>query len=161
MEATDIMIYSKYFIKFSAIIVFFGLLLSSFSFAQSQSPPTVGCGCSPPMPKRFLVFFKAKQADLSSGALAIVAEAAHAARHEKGAFLTVQGYTSSKHKTNADMLLSRRRADNVVDVLVADGVSKRQITVKTTGAFPLVRNAPKALIRYNRRAQIVIYAPTK
>jgi OOP family OmpA-OmpF porin len=87
----------------------------------------------------------------------IVNKAAQAALTKNNATLSVHGYTDTTGSTVYNTKLSLRRADNVAARLIADGVPRREVTVKAYGETqPLVHMPQTMPNRYNRRVEIFV-----
>jgi OmpA family len=76
---------------------------------------------------RYAVFFPERSAQLDAAAQGVVAQAAGRARDDPGARVRVVGYTDSAGSPQADVALSRQRAQAVADALAADGVAASRI----------------------------------
>jgi outer membrane protein OmpA-like peptidoglycan-associated protein len=81
----------------------------------------------------FVVFFAMKSSTLEPAARAVIADAAAEARAQPGARVAVLGYTDSAGSQQADLVLSRRRAQGVADMLVRDGVPAAQVVLQGRG----------------------------
>jgi outer membrane protein OmpA-like peptidoglycan-associated protein len=71
---------------------------------------------------QYVVFFAERSAELDAPAHGVIANAAREAQHDPATAVDVIGYTDSAGSPQADIILSRRRAQAVADALVADGV---------------------------------------
>lgn len=73
----------------------------------------------------YVVFFQERSAALDPAARDVLAHAARRAQESPTAAVQVIGYTDSAGSPQADVTLSRQRAQAVVDALVANGVPPR------------------------------------
>jgi outer membrane protein OmpA-like peptidoglycan-associated protein len=92
---------------------------------------------SPPAPaplQKFVVFFSEWSASLDPPAVGVVAAAADAARQMPNAVVTVIGYADPAGSTQANLYMSRTRAQVVTDQLVQDGIAAARI--QHTGRGP-------------------------
>ena len=85
------------------------------------------CALFGPGTPDYVVFFPERSAQLDAAAQGVVAQAAQRARDNLGARVRVIGYTDSAGGTQADVALSRQRAQAVADALVADGVEASRL----------------------------------
>jgi outer membrane protein OmpA-like peptidoglycan-associated protein len=69
-----------------------------------------------------VVYFQARSAELDQAARGVIANAARQAQQNPQAPVNIVGYTDSAGSPQADVVLSRRRAQAVADALVAGGV---------------------------------------
>ena len=81
----------------------------------------------------YLVFFTERSAALEAPARGVIARAAAAARAMPDAPVTVIGWTDSAGGQQADVVLSRQRAQAVADALVADGVASSRLSRQGLG----------------------------
>lgn len=86
------------------------------------------------LPPRSTVFFGSWSALIDDPARAAIGHIASLAKANPSLKLTVVGYASTIGSAEANTLLSRLRAQMVVDELVADGVPADHITVGSVGA---------------------------
>jgi outer membrane protein OmpA-like peptidoglycan-associated protein len=127
-------------------------------------PPPPPAPASPPPPpppvaapaRTYLVFFDWDRADLSSRASQIIAEAASASTHVQVTRILCNGYTDTSGTARYNMALSLRRANNVANELVKDGVPRGEIDIKGFGeTHPLVPTGPGVREPQNRRVEII------
>ena len=103
----------------------FGLsLLASTALAQTSPQLNVA------------VFFNDFSSDLEAPATDIVKAAADAANLLPNAAVRVTGYADNSGSTEAEIALSKRRADNVAALLVRDGVADARIARVAVGTPP-------------------------
>jgi len=86
-----------------------------------------GCALFGPGTARYAVFFPERSAQLDAAAQGVIAQAAGRARDDPDARVRVVGYTDSAGSPQADVALSRQRAQAVADALVADGVAASRL----------------------------------
>ena len=90
---------------------------------------------SPPPPNKFVVFFSAWSGGLDDPANIVVRDAAAAALRTSAALpVIVAGYADSNGGPEANMMLSRLRAQRVADVLAEDGVPRDRIQLRPRGS---------------------------
>lgn len=127
------------------------------AIAQPDRPLISACGCARPPPQIFIIWFRSGRANLLPPAAQIVKEAAQAASTKNNAKLSVHGYTDTTESIAYNIKLSLRRANNVAARLIADGIPRREVTVKAYGETqPLVRMPQIIPNRYNRRVEILV-----
>jgi outer membrane protein OmpA-like peptidoglycan-associated protein len=110
---------------------------------------------APPGPQRQVVFFDEWSAALDSHALGVVKAAAEAAMKQANAPVTVIGYADPEGSPEANIAISRARAENVVAELVKAGLPAGRINRQARGATAFTGTAPVE----SRRVEIVIGAP--
>jgi outer membrane protein OmpA-like peptidoglycan-associated protein len=98
------------------------LLLSGAAALAADAPP------------RSTVFFGSWSALIDAPAHDAIAHVAEIAKASPALRLTVIGYASTVGGSTANTLLSRLRAQVVVDELVADGVAAERIDIGAIGA---------------------------
>jgi outer membrane protein OmpA-like peptidoglycan-associated protein len=95
-----------------------------------------GCGprlaAGPADAPRYVVFFTAYSGNIDTPARGVITEAAEAARGQTSA-VVVAGYADSVGTPETNVTLSRLRAQNVADELVADGVDRARIVLRPRG----------------------------
>jgi outer membrane protein OmpA-like peptidoglycan-associated protein len=130
--------------------------------APPPPPPPPTLAPPPPAPqvqpaKTYLVFFDWDRADLTSRARQIISEAAQASTHVQVTKIYVNGYTDTSGTPRYNQALSVRRATNVANELVSDGVSRGEIEIKGFGeSHPLVPTGPGVREPQNRRVEIIL-----
>ena len=103
------------------------------------------------------MFFDWDKADLTARARQIIAEAAQNSTHVQVTQIEVSGYADRTGTAQYNMVLSRRRADNVAAELVKDGVPKNIIAIQAFGdTHLLVPTGPGVREPQNRRVEIVL-----
>jgi outer membrane protein OmpA-like peptidoglycan-associated protein len=127
-------------------------------------PPPPVTGAPPPAPvveapptRTYLVFFDWDRADLSSRAQQIIGEAASASTRVHTTRIMCNGYTDTSGTAKYNLALSMRRANNVANELVKDGVPRDVIDIKGFGeTHPLVQTGPGVREPQNRRVEIIL-----
>ena len=97
------------------------------------------CSLFGPSGPHYVVFFKERSAQLDAPARGVIAQVARRANAAPAAPVEVRGYTDSAGSPQADVSLSRERAQVVVDALAAQGVAANRLVRKgqgQTGANP-------------------------
>jgi outer membrane protein OmpA-like peptidoglycan-associated protein len=93
--------------------------------------------CTPGGPRRMVVFFTADSAALDDGAMAVIRQAADAARSAPLESVRVLGFAAPDTGTAAyNRTLAEARARNVADGLVAAGVEQNRVRIESRGAVP-------------------------
>jgi outer membrane protein OmpA-like peptidoglycan-associated protein len=92
-----------------------------------------GCALFRPSGPHYVVFFPERSAQLDAPARGVIAQVARRANAEPAAPVEVRGYTDSSGSPQADVLLSRERAQSVADALVAHGVAANRLVRKGSG----------------------------
>ncbi len=121
---------------------------------------TAACGAMPVAygASSFTVYFEFNKADLTADARKIVNQAAASAKHGP-ARIEVNGYTDMAGTAQYNLGLSKRRADAVRALLVADGIAPKRISEKAYGkANPAVPTPDGVREPRNRRAVVLIGA---
>jgi outer membrane protein OmpA-like peptidoglycan-associated protein len=90
------------------------------------------CSVFNPSDQRFVVFFQEWSASLDDGGQEAVTAAADRAKGN-AAPVIVTGYADPEGSPQANKDMSRLRAQVVADQLVADGVQRARITVRSAG----------------------------
>ncbi len=130
----------------------------AFNAAPPPPPPMAPMPAAAPAPapaRTYLVFFDWDKADLSARAHQIIAEAAQNSTHVQLTKIEVSGYADRTGTAQYNMVLSRRRADNVAAELVKDGVPKNVIAIQAFGdTHLLVPTGPGVREPQNRRVEI-------
>ncbi len=129
-----------------------------YNFGVAPPPAPAPVPVAPaPAARSFLVFFDWDKADLSARARQIIAEAAQTSTKVAVTRIEVSGNADRSGTPAYNLVLSRRRADNVAAELVRDGVPKASISVMAYGdTRPLVPTAAGVREPQNRRVEIVL-----
>ena len=131
----------------------------AFNAAPPPPPPMPAPVAAPaPAPARtYLVFFDWDKADLSARAHQIIAEAAQNSTRVQVTKIEVDGYADRTGTAQYNVVLSRKRADNVAADLVKDGVPKNIISIQAFGdTHLLVPTAAGVREPQNRRVEIIL-----
>ena len=94
--------------------------------------------CAQPQPPNqvYPVFFRDFSATLDDAGLQVVANAAAVAKQFPSLPVKVSGYADIPASSQADISLSKRRADTVADLLQRDGVSAARLSRVAGGTPP-------------------------
>ncbi len=131
-------------------------------FQPPPAPPPVVAAppqaAQAPAPARtYLVFFDWDRADLTTRAREIISEAAQNSRRVQATRIEVAGHADRSGTPQYNQRLSQRRAEAVAAELVAQGVSRNDISVTAFGeSRPLVPTADGVREPQNRRVEIVL-----
>jgi outer membrane protein OmpA-like peptidoglycan-associated protein len=105
------------------------------------------------------VLFASGQSDLLPSARNRLEDVAEALK-QSGNRLTIEGHTDAKGPDQYNEELSLRRAEQVRDFLVAQGISPDRISVRGMGKYsPVASNATAEGRANNRRVEIVLQHP--
>jgi len=91
------------------------------------------CAGKPPAKQAFVVFFHEWSAELDAEAQDVIARAAALARTSPNAVVHVTGYADPEGSVQANIELSRLRAQVVVDGLVKQGVAQDRLRRSARG----------------------------
>jgi outer membrane protein OmpA-like peptidoglycan-associated protein len=131
-----------------------------YAFNAAPPPPPVAVVTPPPAreaARTYLVFFDWDRADLTPRARQVVAEAAQATTRVQVTRIQVNGYTDTSGTPRYNMGLSIRRAQNVANELVRDGVPRGAISIQGYGeTHLLVPTAVGVREPQNRRVEIIL-----
>jgi outer membrane protein OmpA-like peptidoglycan-associated protein len=138
-----------------------GLIGVRYAFnAAPPPPPAMPAPVAAPAPapaRTYLVFFDWDKADLSARAHQIIAEAAQNSTRVQVTRIEVDGYADRTGTAQYNVVLSRKRADNVAAELVKDGVPKNIIAIQAFGdTHLLVPTGPGVREPQNRRVEIIL-----
>ena len=125
--------------------------------AQPAPPAPAPAPAPPPITRDFLVFFDWDSANLTPQALAILQQAADAARQLGGVRVVATGHADRSGPAAYNVRLSQRRADAVRAELVRRGIAGGEIATVAKGETdPLVATPDGVREPQNRRVQIVL-----
>jgi len=106
------------------------------------------------------VLFDTAQAMLKPGAAVTIGRLATFLNQHENTRIIIEGHTDSQGSDEYNSDLSRRRAQAVADVVVADGVPSTRLEVLGRGeGFPVASNETSAGRQQNRRVEIVFSNP--
>jgi outer membrane protein OmpA-like peptidoglycan-associated protein len=112
---------------------------------------------APVVPTSYLVFFDFDSARLTPEAASIVDTAASNALSVGKTRIEVTGHTDRVGAAAYNMVLSQRRADAVMERLIAQGIARNQIAVLARGEDePLMPTADGVREPQNRRVEIIL-----
>jgi len=101
------------------------------------------------------VLFKAGSSTLSEAGAAKIKEIAQVMREYPDSDALIRGFTSSEGSDQVNFELSQRRAQVVMNELVADGVSASRLTAQGMGSsHPIASNDSESGRAMNRRVEI-------
>ncbi len=125
--------------------------------APAPAPAPEPAPTPAPAPRNFMVFFDWDKAELTPEAQAILRDAAAYIKSGQTARLTVIGHADRSGGDRYNMRLSQRRADNVRDFLVRNGIGASAMEVVAKGeSSPLVPTPDGVREPQNRRVEIVM-----
>ncbi len=126
---------------------------------DSKPAPVAAAAPKPPdEPRTFSLFFPFGSAKLTPQALALVEEAAAAAKSRPNARIACVGHTDTSGAGAYNMVLSRRRAEAAKQALVAQGIPADWITVSGRGEEePPVNTKDNIRESQNRRVEVTVH----
>lgn len=131
-----------------------------YAFNAAPPPPPPVAVTPPPVreaARTYLVFFDWDRADLTARARQVIAEAAQATTRVQVTRIQVNGYTDTSGTPRYNQGLSVRRAQNVANELVRDGVPRSAISIQGFGeTHLLVPTADGVREPQNRRVEIIL-----
>ncbi len=114
-----------------------------------------GCTITPPADApKLVVFFQPWSADLDDAGKAAIANAGTWARNNPTQMLLVTGYADPEGSPEANIAISRARAQVVVDALVAGGVPPARIKRQGKGETKFIEDSLES-----RRVEITAFTP--
>lgn len=120
-------------------------------------PAPVVAAPAPEVPTSYLVFFDFDSALLTNEAARIVDTAAGNAQRANKTRIEVTGHADRSGAARYNMVLSQRRAEAVMQRLVAQGIPMNQIAVFAQGeSQPLIPTADSMREAQNRRVEIIL-----
>jgi outer membrane protein OmpA-like peptidoglycan-associated protein len=103
------------------------------------------------------VSFRRGSSDLEPAAMATLDQLAASLAKDPGRSIVVEGYTDNSGSKDKNLELSQRRADAVMQYLIAHGVPAASISAVGKGdAAPVASNASATGRQQNRRVNIVV-----
>jgi outer membrane protein OmpA-like peptidoglycan-associated protein len=146
--------------EYSAHSLLLGL---RYHFAAPAPVPVAVPQAAPPaapkadIQRSFLVFFDFNKSDVTAEANRVIAQAADHAKRGGVSRIVVTGHTDTSGAPQYNQRLSERRAANVREALVRQGLAANAISTVGKGeSDPLVRTADGVREPQNRRAEIVL-----
>lgn len=104
------------------------------------------------------LYFAWDQAVLQSESFPALDEVVQAVTDNKGFRVQVEGHASSDGAHDHNQTLSEKRADAVLDYLVAHGIAKDRLVARGFGSsIPLDTNTTLSGRENNRRVEFVVY----
>lgn len=100
---------------------------------QPMAPAPPVPAAAPALPKQFQILFDFASAELTPEARATVAEIGQAYRAYNPATVLVVGHTDSVGASDANIVLSQRRAEAVADALSGAGVDEARMRIEAYG----------------------------
>lgn len=110
--------------------------------------------CADQAPRKYVVFFSNRSAELDEAASTVVAQVAEKASHHPSRIVQVEGYAAAGGDLSADALLAIQRAKVVTEKLQADGVPADHI-VQT----PRAPSTLEGMAVGSRRVEIELVSP--
>ena len=112
------------------------------------------CTVTGPPPHRIVVFFKEWSAAIDPPAAGAITQAAQWAKDHPADAIRVIGYADPTGSAEANVYMSRTRAQVVADQLVTDGVDRSRIVIAAQGATGFTQTTQES-----RRVEIAIGSP--
>lgn len=139
--------------------------LVGLRYAFEPAPPTdsdmgteipLAAGSRPPVARTYVVYFDWNVAVLNAKARDVIAEAARASVRVPHTRIDISGHSDQSGATEANVEISKARADAVADEMVRWGIPRGEIDVHAWGAErPAVKVAAGVREPKNRRVEIV------
>lgn len=106
------------------------------------------------------VLFESDSEEVSSGSRALIADITRALLGVGLTEVALEGHTDNQGSDAYNQQLSLRRAQTVADVMLANGMQSRDITLRAMGqSRPIADNGTAAGRSENRRVAIIVGAP--
>jgi outer membrane protein OmpA-like peptidoglycan-associated protein len=103
------------------------------------------------------VLFETGQAELKDEARSSLVEVVDLLQSEPGKKIRIEGHTDSVGSAEANLRLSQRRADSVLETLVSLGVDGSRVTTAGMGEdFPIATNDTEEGRQRNRRVDVIL-----
>jgi outer membrane protein OmpA-like peptidoglycan-associated protein len=112
------------------------------------------CATSGPPPHRIIVFFQEWSAAIDAPASSAITQAAQWAKDHPADAIRVTGYADPTGSAEANVYMSRTRAQVVADQLVTDGIDRSRIVIAAQGATGFTQTTQES-----RRVEIAIGSP--
>lgn len=107
--------------------------------------------------KRYVIYFKFDQYDITPKALSIIDRAVNYA-NETGKRIKVLSHTDKSGDTDYNQKLAANRSITTANALIARGADKNKIQFGASGELsPAIPTADDTREQYNRRSEIVVY----
>ena len=102
------------------------------------------------------VYFRTNKSNLNANNKAILTQCAQVIKDNPSFKLTILGYADNMGKDEANLILSKNRAEAVSNYLENQGVSKSNIIIKAMGAVKMIGTDAKKPNLYNRRVEFIL-----
>lgn len=103
------------------------------------------------------VLYESGKATLRPGAINRLQPLANYLREHPDATATIEGFTDSQGKPEANQHLSQARAETVKEYLVGEGINPQRIIARGKGEdFPIATNNTSAGRQQNRRVEVLL-----
>jgi OmpA-OmpF porin, OOP family len=144
--------------EYSSHTVMLGLRYHFWSPAAAPAPaPTPAPAPRADIQRSFLVFFDFNKSDITPEANRVIQQAADHAKRGGVSRIIVTGHTDTSGSPQYNQRLSERRAANVRESLVRQGLAANAISTVGKGeSDPLVKTGDGVREAQNRRAEIVL-----
>jgi outer membrane protein OmpA-like peptidoglycan-associated protein len=111
----------------------------------------------PPVPEKFILFFKINSTNLLSESKAIIPEIIKSIQERNSFDIHINGYSDRKGTYEYNLALSLKRANYIRQLLVNSGVEDKYIAIISTGEDnPLVFTADGVAEPKNRRVEVIV-----
>jgi adhesin transport system outer membrane protein len=111
----------------------------------------------PVPPEHFVIYFEVAMTAPSEAMKGEIARIAEAIRARKAVDVSVIGHADNSGKEDANVAISRKRADAVAETLVSMGVSREIIDVASHGSrIPLIPGTGSIAEPRNRRVEVTV-----
>lgn len=140
--------------------VMLGLRYHFWSPAAAAAPVAAAAVAAPAradIQRSFLVFFDFNKSDITAEAARVIQQAADHAKRGGVSRIIVTGHTDTSGSPQYNQRLSERRAANVREALVRQGMAANSISTVGKGeSDPLIKTGDGVREAQNRRAEIVL-----
>ena len=140
--------------------VMLGLRYHFWSPTAAAAPAAAVAGPAPAradIQRSFLVFFDFNKSDITAEAARVIQQAADHAKRGGVSRIIVTGHTDTSGSPQYNQRLSERRAANVREALVRQGMAANSISTVGKGeSDPLIKTGDGVREAQNRRAEIVL-----
>lgn len=138
-------------------LLMLGLLVSTSAFAQEKTAAQKKMALLPEMrsEKQYVVYYRFARTELNPAAEKFVGDVAKNYKRLNPNKVTVSGYADTVGSDSVNMALSLRRAKNVSNALIRDGVPTKKVTVKGYGETNLAVPTDDGVIEPRNRRTVI------
>jgi outer membrane protein OmpA-like peptidoglycan-associated protein len=138
-----------------------GIVSNNNPSGNNTSIPNVGNNLKLELRSMLLVelnkiYFRTNKSNLNANNRAILTQCAQVIMDNPSFKLTILGYADNMGNDEANLILSKNRAEAVSNFLENQGVSKSNIIIKAMGAVKMIGTDAKKPNLYNRRVEFIL-----